>query len=141
MIYFKQIKEFKECKHGFKYKDLDLFDKWAEGKGITHFSKITNNDQLTKNEMIKLFPAIESLLKIRLHLYIWDHMVLFKNKNTGEMWFTSQPYSDYKYLMKFKDDHAEIDVQIYDAAHSWYYPGVTYLVVIKNYTKVLPRYY
>lgn len=116
------IRRFKDEVYGSNYIVWDLFDKWKEGKGITHFASIYS-------KYTKYFPEIEN------RLLSMDHVYFFRNKNASKIWLTSQTYCPLDTVIDEIERYckpANLPYECFDTSCSWYYPGRTHLLVITN---------
>lgn len=115
-----KIKDFKTNAYKCDETNYDLFDKWAEGKGITHYANRYSKYQTH-------FPDLD------FSLAIFDHVFFFKNDTTKEVWLTSQPYSSIEHIREKVLAWCEengLKAELFDESHSWYNPGLTCLLVI-----------
>jgi hypothetical protein len=83
----------------------------------------------------KGFPYCRYGCEVHIKFPFKDHTEVFRHKATGEYWVIFHPYSvdgAEEEGAKVLQNGFGLKVEIHDRDKSWYYPGKSYLVIIRK---------
>lgn len=113
-----------------EHSDISLFEQWVVDKGITRYST-SRNENVPKFLMTGRTTVGYPNSKANEPPFM-DHIAFYKNTKTNQVWLTSQPYHNRTEIENEVEAWAErynINVEMYNADKSWYYPNNTCLIV------------
>lgn len=116
--------------HCGQYFDTARFMDFIDKNGFNRYSMTVQTDYkrfLQTGRALYGYPHI-----IREYPPYMDHGRSFKNTTTGAVCIVSQPYreaTEIEAQVKAWAAERGIEADVYDASHSWYYPGHTCLIV------------
>lgn len=120
---WEKIKFMKTMVFDRKVCDWDKFNQFAEGKDFTDWTDIYSN-------YTAIFPKLDR------YEDVWvDHISIFRNKKTGQIWLTSQPYHSREEVEKLVKEYCRKDnlkYEIFDGTKMWHHENIKHgcLIVI-----------
>lgn len=124
------IESFKNSHPSCEHTDNNMFEAWANEKGVTRHC-YNRNENVPKFLMTGRTTVGYPNSKANEPPFM-DHVAFYKNTKTNQVWLTSQPYhtkAEVEAEVKAWADQYNIAYEIYDTDKSWYYPKNTCLII------------